>query len=93
MLDPADPRVDWASFGRMVEDFLHGPIGDYLVKKAEEQASEAMEKLKVAPPEDINTIRTLQNQIQVAESIVRWLGEAIHEGQMALESLKEDSDG
>lgn len=93
MLDLNDPRVEWASFGRMVEDFLQGPIGDYLVKKAEEQSAEAMEKLKVTPPEDANAIRTHQNQIQVAESIIRWLGEAVHEGQMALEHLKEESDG
>jgi len=93
VLDPADPRVEWASFGRMVEDFLQGPIGDFLVKKAQEQSADAMDKLKVAAPEDPNAIRTLQNQIQVAESIIRWLGEAIHEGQMALEHLKEESDG
>ena len=77
----------------MVEDFLEGPIGDYLVKKADEQASKAIDELKVTPPEDTNAIRTLQNKIQVAESITGWLGEAIHEGQMALEHLKEDSDG
>lgn len=93
MLDPTDPRVDWASFGCQVEDFLKGPIGDYLIKKAQEQSAQAIEKLKVVSPEDPNAVRTLQNEIQVAESIVRWLGEAVHVGQMALEHLKEEYDG
>ena len=51
MLDPQDPRVEWATFGRMVEDFVKGPIGGYLIKKAQAQTDEAVEKLKVAPPD------------------------------------------
>jgi hypothetical protein len=93
VIDLADPRVEWATFGRMVEDFIKGPIGGYLVKKAEAQCNEAVEKLKVAPANEPETIRALQTQIQVADSILRWLGEAIHEGEMALEHLKEDQDG
>lgn len=93
MLDPSDPRVDWAKFGYQVEDFLKGPVGDYLIKKAQEQSEQAVEKLKVVSPEDISAVRALQNEIQVAESIIRWLGEAVHAGQMALEHLKEEYDG
>jgi hypothetical protein len=93
VLDPADPRVEWATFGQMVEDFIKSPIGEFLVKKAQDQSNDAVEKLKVASPEDPISIRAIQTEIQVAESIVQWLCEAIHEGQMALETLKEDNDG
>jgi hypothetical protein len=93
VLDPADPRVEWATFGRMVEEFINGPIGEFLVKKAQAQSSEALERLKIVQAEDFVAVRTLQHQVQVADSILRWLGEAIHEGQMALEHLKEDNDG
>ena len=31
-LDPEDPKVRWATFGRQVEDFLTGDIGDYLLR-------------------------------------------------------------
>lgn len=93
MLDPGDPRIEWATFGRVVEDFIKGPVGEYLVKKAQEQSDGAIEKLKVVSPEDPSAIRAIQTEIQVAESIVQWLCEAIHAGQMALEHLKEDNDG
>ncbi len=90
MLDPDDPVVRWATFGREVEDFLSGPIGAHLVRKAQVEIDEAVEKLKQVDPEDTKTIRMLQNKAHVAESIVGWLGDVIHEGQGALEALKED---
>lgn len=93
MLDPEDPLVRWATFGRQVEDFLNGHIGQYLVDKARRQSQEALDKLKVTDPEDAKTIRALQNQVQVADSILGWLGDVIHEGQTALEALKEGHDG
>lgn len=93
MLDPSDPRVEWATFGRIVEDFIAGPIGSYLVDKAKAQSSEAVEKLKVASPEAPGLIRQLQADIQVADSIIRWLGEAVHAGQVALTHLEEENDG
>jgi Na+/glutamate symporter len=93
VLDPADPRIEWATFGRVVEDFIKSPVGEFLVKKAQEQSDKAVEKLKTVSPEDPTAIRAIQTDIQVAESIIQWLCEAIHEGQMALEHLKEDNDG
>jgi len=93
VLDPGDPRVEWATFGRVVEDFLRGPIGAYLIDKARTQSDAAVEALKVVSPEDPVEIRALQTRIQVADSIVRWLGDAVHEGQMALSHLEEENDG
>jgi hypothetical protein len=93
VLNPEDPLVRWATFGRQVEDFLDGPIGQHLLSKARQQAQDAVDKLKIADPEDAKAIRALQNQAQVADSILGWLGDVIHEGQGALEALKEDHDG
>ncbi len=92
MIEPNDPRWDWASFGRVVEDFLTGPIGSRLIRKADEQTADAVEKLKVVSPEDAVTIRALQSQAQIADLVVQWLAEAVHEGRMASEHLKEESD-
>jgi hypothetical protein len=92
VIEPTDPRWEWASFGRVVEDFLSGPIGSHLIRKADEQTAEAVAKLKVVSAEDSATIRALQAQAQVADSVMQWLAEAVHEGQMALEHLKEESD-
>lgn len=85
--------VRWATFGRQVEDFISGPIGSHLVHKAREQAQSAIDQLKTVDPEDSKAIRALQNKVMVAESISGWLGDVIHEGQAALEALKEDHDG
>lgn len=71
---------------------MAGPIGSHLIHKADEQAAQAVAKLKVVSPEDVVAIRALQAEIQVADSVVRWLAEAVHAGQMALEHLKEESD-
>ncbi len=90
MLDADDPVVRWATFGRLVEDFLSGPIGSHLVHKAQDEIAEAVEKLKHVDPDDAKAIRALQNKAYVAESIMGWLGDVIHEGQGALEALKED---
>lgn len=76
-----------------MEDFLDGVIGSHLLRKAREQSQSAVDRLKTADPEDAKAIRALQNQVMVADSILGWLGDAIHEGQGALEALKEDHDG
>lgn len=76
-----------------MEDFISGPIGSHLVRKAREQSQAALDQLKTVDPEDAKTIRALQNTVMVADSIVGWLGDVIHEGQAALEALKEDIDG
>lgn len=61
--------------------------------KAREQSQLAIDQLKTVDPEDAKAIRALQNKVTVAESILGWLGDVIHEGQVALEALKEDQDG
>lgn len=79
-------------FGRQVEDFLSGPIGSHLVRKAREQSQLAVDQLKTVDPENAKAVRALQNQVMLADSIAGWLGDVVHEGQVALEALKEDQD-
>jgi hypothetical protein len=85
--------VRWATFGRQVEEFLNGPIGSHLVAKAREQSQTALDQLKTVNPENVQAVRALQNLVLVSDSILGWLGDAVHEGQAALEALKEDHDG
>jgi hypothetical protein len=76
----------------MVEDFLNGPIGSHLIEKAKAQSASAVEELKAVSPEDPVAIRAIQTRIQVAETIIRWLGEAVHEGHIALAHLEEENN-
>lgn len=90
-LDPNDPVVRDAVFGKQVEDFLSSDIGEYLLKKAEREIESTVEKLKKANPNEPMSVQGLQNQIKVCESIVGWLGEAIRSGQQAVKAI-EDQD-
>jgi len=87
-LNPDEPTVRWAAFGRQIELFLDGDIGRFLVEKAKVQIEDATAKLVVADPYNSQEIQKLQNRVKVAESIIEWLAEAIAAGHSALEELR-----
>lgn len=87
-LNPDDSTVRSAVFGRQVEDFLKGDIGDYLLQRAKEQEEEAMRALRTAAPWRRRRIQELQNRAALAASIMDWLGDAISDGHAALEIIK-----
>jgi hypothetical protein len=88
-LDPEDPVVRSATFGRQVEMFLESDIGVYLVQRADEQAETALRELVVADPAKPDEIRAIQNRVKVADSVVSWLRDAIQEGAQAKGELSE----
>ena len=89
-LDPDDPVVRSATLGRVVEDFMDGPIGTLLEEKAKAEELDAVTKLITVDPEDPKEIRRLQNQALVAGKILEWLAETVQQGHMALDKLKDD---
>jgi len=91
LLDPDDPVVRTATLGKRVEDFLNTDIGKYLIARAEEESQQALDKLKVVSPWRRSRIRDLQAQVWRAESFQQWLGNAIVEGQHALEMLQDEA--
>ena len=44
-IDPDEPLVRTAVFGKQVEDFLTSDIGDYLLQKAKHEEADAIEAL------------------------------------------------
>jgi len=90
MLDPEDPDVQNAVFGRQVELFLETDIGQYLVRYADAEVNRASEALKYVDPEDPKAIRELQFKVRVAESVIGWLGEAIQNGAQSRVALEEN---
>jgi hypothetical protein len=87
-LDPNDPQVRVAVFGKQVEDFLNGDIGAYLVRRAETQAEEAIEALKTVSPWRRRRITQLQARIAAFEGIQQWLADAIVDGRQALNLIE-----
>jgi hypothetical protein len=51
-----------------------------------------VEALKVVDPYDSKAVQDIQNRIAVAESIMGWLGDAVAEGQSAIEQLKGEDE-
>ena len=82
-----------AIFGKEAELFLGSPIGDFLVRHAQTEASVAAHKLKQVLPWRRRRIQELQNQIRVAEWFQVWLGEAVAQGRQATEILEETQNG
>lgn len=87
MLDPESPDLRRAVFGRQVELFLQSEIGQYIQQCVDAEIQEATEKLCRVDPEDPKAIRTLQNKVAVAESIMGWLTDAIASGSQSHEAL------
>lgn len=93
MLDPDDPNVRQATLGTIIENFLATPVGAYLEAKARNEEVEALEALRTVDAEDPKEVRKFQNQALVAGKIIEWLAIAIHEGEMSLQTLKDEYDG
>jgi hypothetical protein len=91
-LDPEDPKVRWATFGRQVEDFLQSDIGDYLLRLAKAEELEALEALATVSPWRTRRIRELQNKALLVTKIQYWLGDAIASGHAAMEQIKGDAE-
>jgi len=77
------------ALGFEAEAFLQSDIGRYLIERADDEIDTALDELKRADPEDAKTIRRLQGDIKVAESIQYWLAEAIQDGVNSMQELNE----
>jgi hypothetical protein len=78
-------------FGIEVEAFIRSKVGQYLIKRAETDITDALEGLKAVEPDNTKAILALQHDIKRAESIQYWMAEAIQAGLQA-EKLITESD-
>jgi hypothetical protein len=94
-LDPDNPLVRTAVFGKEVEEFLASPIGDYLIKSAEKELATAIEQLKKIAPDKPIQIVALQTKIELLEHFESWLGAAVESGHVAIRALdgEDEIDG
>lgn len=87
---PKNQLLQQIDLGFQVEAFLQSDIGRYLIQRAEAQVEESVELLKQAVPEDFASIRSIQHDIRVAESIQYWLADAIQAGMNAQAELHDN---
>ena len=91
-LDPEDPLVRQAVFGVEVQDFLRGPIGDHLIKRAEDRLAALTRQLKRQDPAEPTKIVLLQAEIRHLEQFEGWLAEAVQAGITATAILDGETD-
>jgi hypothetical protein len=84
-----DPILRVAVFGRQVEIFLESDIGQYLLQCAQKDIDEATESLKKVDPFRPEEILKIQHKLQVAESVIGWLSDAVQAGTQANQTMRE----
>lgn len=77
------------ALGMDVQAFLQGPIGRYLIGRAEETRASALEALVHCDPENAASVRAYQNQVAVVDMVQQWLADAITEGRKHEQELSE----
>lgn len=90
-----DPQVkmlmESAALGMAAKEFMACDFGKHIVSKASAEVDQALSELIECPPGDAEQIRSIQNRVHVAQSAVRWLVEAINEGDNAMRDLDEEN--
>lgn len=74
---------DTVEFGLDVQQFLQSPVGVYLLRRAEEERTDALADLVDVAPDATEAIRALQSTIKRADSLLYWLADAIQSGKNA----------
>lgn len=87
----ANPLLKSIDFGFEVTAFLQSDIGRYLTTRAESEVADALEKMKTVDPFHGEAVRNIQHKIQVAESVLYWLAEAVDAGLNAQEEFHRQS--
>ena len=94
MIDPDDPLVRTAVFGKMVEDFLQSEIGAYLLQNAlEEEETHTKALVNNAASWDLTQRVECQGKIWRAQQFRQWLAEAVNAGEQALNLGQEEQNG
>lgn len=75
--------------GDDVETLLGKPIGDYLIRRSQEDIDQAVDQLKRIDPADPTGVVRLQERIRMLESFHVWLADAITAGKSHLAALAE----
>lgn len=92
-LNPDDPLVRTAVFGKVVEDFLQTELGAYLLTRAldeEEAATAAL--IDHAAQWTVEQIVECQGRIWRAKVFRQWLSEAVDAGDQAIKLGQEQDE-
>jgi hypothetical protein len=63
--------------------FLYSPLGQRIEELAGQEIDRCLGELKTVDPEDVKTVRRLQDSIRRNETLGAWIVEIIHAGNEA----------
>ena len=72
-----------AEFGIEVTRFMTSKVGQYLIGKAEQERTYALEEMAVHNATDIDGMRELQLIVRRSDSFAQWLADAQMDGDCA----------
>lgn len=78
-----------ATFGKQVSDFFNSDIGRYLMARADEEVVVAIRKFRDCDTSNVELVRKLQNDINMADNFKNWLSESVMDGLHAIEMIDE----
>ncbi len=78
-----------AILGQDAQEFINTELGQFLVRRADQEKKDALEQLARVSPQKKNRIRDLQAQVWRAESFLNWIAELITSGKQAEGVLEE----
>jgi hypothetical protein len=64
-------------YGDLAAEFFQSELGQYIMKKAQDDVYECLTTLKDLEPTDTKAIAEIQGKIKTIENFPKWLGEAI----------------
>lgn len=79
-LNPDDPKVRVAVFGRQVEMFLESDVGQYLRQCAQSETEDAARELMHIDASDTAKVMAIQVKLRTADNILGWLEQAVASG-------------
>lgn len=82
-----EDMVRRAEIGIEAESFLRSRLGKHLLRKADEERANWLDRLIEADPEDAKLQRSIRLELKAIDSTIKWLMEAINAGDSAREQL------
>lgn len=78
-----------AGFGVEIEHFITGPVGQYLIAMANQEAEEAVEEMKTVDVSDTEAVRKVQDKLNTPNKVMDWLERVVKEGRESHDILRE----
>ena len=91
-VDQRQQLFEYAALGREIAAFWDSRMGEYLLKRADDEYVRALQTLKTCDPTNAALIVKSQGEVWRAESFRGWMSEAIRVGLMAEQQLEDRDD-